>query len=50
VAYNVYRFQPILLSNADLEGPHGVNEHISIVNFERMIRFYVGLVEAGAMQ
>ena len=50
VAENVYRFQPILLSNEDIEGLHGVNEHISIANYERMIRFYVGLMEAGAMQ
>ena len=50
VAENVYRFQPILLSNEDVEGLHGVNEHISIANYERMIRFYVGLMEAGAMQ
>jgi carboxypeptidase PM20D1 len=50
VAENVYRFQPIILSSEDLEGPHGVNEHISTANFERMIRFYVGLMEAGAMQ
>ncbi len=50
VAENVYRFQPILLSNEDLAGLHGVNERISIANFERMIRFYIGLMEAGAMQ
>ncbi|MGE0740998.1 MAG: M20 family peptidase [Hyphomonadaceae bacterium] len=50
VAENVYRFQPILLSAEDLEGPHGLNEHLSIANFERMIRFYIGLMEAGAMQ
>jgi carboxypeptidase PM20D1 len=50
IAENVYRFQPILLSNEDIEGLHGVNEHISIANYERMIRFYVGLMEAGAMQ
>jgi carboxypeptidase PM20D1 len=50
VAENVYRFQPILLSNEDIEGLHGVNEHISIANLDRMIRFYVGLMEAGAMQ
>lgn len=49
VAENVYRFQPILLTNEDLEGPHGVNEHLSIANFEQMIRFYIGLMEAGAM-
>jgi carboxypeptidase PM20D1 len=50
VAENVYRFQPILLSTEDIEGIHGVNEHISIANYDRMIRFYVGLMEAGAMQ
>ncbi|MEZ5960977.1 MAG: M20/M25/M40 family metallo-hydrolase [Hyphomonadaceae bacterium] len=50
VAENVYRFQPILLNAGDLERPHGLNERISIVNFERTIRFYVGLMEAGAMQ
>ena len=50
VAENVYRFQPILLSNEDIEGLHGVNERISILNYDRMIRFYVGLMEAGAMQ
>jgi len=50
VAENVYRFQPILLSAEDLERPHGLNERISIVNFERTIRFYIGLMEAGAMQ
>lgn len=50
IAENVYRFQPIMLSSEDLEGLHGVNEHISTANFERMIRFYIGLMEAGAMQ
>jgi carboxypeptidase PM20D1 len=50
VAENVYRFQPILLNASDLERPHGLNERISIANFERTIRFYIGLMEAGAMQ
>jgi carboxypeptidase PM20D1 len=50
VAENVYRFQPILLTNADLEMLHGLNERLSIANFDHMIRFYVGLMEAGAMQ
>ncbi|MBX9747532.1 MAG: M20/M25/M40 family metallo-hydrolase [Hyphomonadaceae bacterium] len=50
VAENVYRFQPILLTAEDLEMPHGLNERLSVVNFERMIRFYIGLMEAGAMQ
>lgn len=50
VAENVYRFQPILLTSEDLEMPHGLNERLSVDNFERMIRFYIGLMEAGAMQ
>jgi carboxypeptidase PM20D1 len=50
VAENVYRFQPILLTAEDLEMPHGLNERLSVDNFERMIRFYIGLMEAGAMQ
>ncbi|HRP10218.1 MAG TPA: M20/M25/M40 family metallo-hydrolase [Terricaulis sp.] len=50
VAENVYRFQPVLFTSEDLEGIHGLNECLSIVNLERMIRFYIGLMEAGAMQ
>jgi carboxypeptidase PM20D1 len=38
------------LANEDIERLHGLNERISIINVERMIRFYVGLMEAGAMQ
>ena len=50
VADNVYRFQPILLTNDELETVHGNNERLTIANLERMIRFYAGLMEAGAMQ
>ncbi|MGD9981569.1 MAG: M20/M25/M40 family metallo-hydrolase [Hyphomonadaceae bacterium] len=50
VAENVYRFQPMIFSAEDLERPHGLNERISIENFAGMIRFYIGLMEAGAMQ
>jgi carboxypeptidase PM20D1 len=50
VAENVYRFQPILLTADDLKGPHGVNEHMSLANFERLIRFYIGVMDAGAMR
>ena len=49
VAEDVYRFQPIVLTNEDLETIHGVNEHLSIDNLVRVIRFYRGLMEAGAM-
>lgn len=50
VAENVYRFQPVLFTPEDLQGIHGLNERISVANFDRMIRFYIGLMEAGAMQ
>lgn len=50
VAENVYRFQPILLADEDLEMPHGLNERLTMANLDRMIRFYLGLMEAGAMQ
>ncbi len=49
VAENVYRFMPAVLNEEDIKGPHGLNERLSIANLERMIRFYVGLMEAGAM-
>ena len=50
VAENVYRFQPMLFTAEDLEGIHGTNEHLTLANMERTIRFYIGLMEAGAMQ
>lgn len=50
VAQDVYRFQPVLFTDDDLETIHGVNEHISVENLGRMVRFYIGLMEAGAMQ
>jgi carboxypeptidase PM20D1 len=50
VAENVYRYQPLLLATDDLETIHGLNEHVSVENFERLIRFYAGLMDAGAMQ
>ncbi|ANP45182.1 M20/M25/M40 family metallo-hydrolase [Candidatus Viadribacter manganicus] len=50
VSENVYRFQPMMFSDEDLAGIHGIDEHLSFDNLERTIRFYIGLMEAGAMQ
>jgi carboxypeptidase PM20D1 len=50
VAENVYRFQPMLFGEDDFTGIHGTNERVSFDNIERTIRFYIGLMEAGAMQ
>jgi len=50
VAENVYRFQPMLFAEDDLAGIHGTNERLTLANLERTVRFYIGLMEAGAMQ
>jgi carboxypeptidase PM20D1 len=41
----IYRFMPVMISNEDLKGIHGVNEKISIENYHRMIAFYTRLIQ-----
>jgi carboxypeptidase PM20D1 len=36
-----YRFLPVSLTADDLTRVHGVDERISVANYERLIRFYV---------
>lgn len=48
VAENVYRFSPALMSDAEIEGVHNVNERLSVENVGRMIRGYAHLITAGA--
>ncbi len=48
VADNVYRFQPQVLSSADLAGIHGTDERIEIENFLRGIRTYAQIIKAAA--
>ncbi|MBU4435977.1 MAG: M20 family peptidase [Alphaproteobacteria bacterium] len=48
VAADVYRFQPLVLSVSDTKMIHGTNEHITVANVERMVRFYQRLVETAA--
>ncbi len=43
---NVYRFTPIVLSQKELEGVHGINEHLSLENLSKMIQFYIQLIRA----
>ncbi len=40
----------MMFSNEDLETIHGVNERMTLENLERMIRFYIALMQTGAMQ
>ena len=48
VATDVYRFQPLVLSIDETKMIHGTDEHISVANVERMVRFYQRLVETAA--
>ncbi len=47
-ARNVYRFQPISLSLADISTLHGTNEHLTFENLERMVQFYARLIATTA--
>ncbi len=48
VADNIYRFSPLFLTQDDLESFHAANERISPENYERMIRFYIMMIEKAA--
>ncbi|MEA2102639.1 MAG: M20/M25/M40 family metallo-hydrolase [Thermodesulfobacteriota bacterium] len=45
VTDNIYRFLPLTLTPSDLEGIHGINEHIRIADFKRCIQFYAALIK-----
>jgi len=38
---NIYRFLPIHVQKVDIARIHGVNERISVPNYEEAINFYV---------
>lgn len=42
---DVYRFTPFYLNNDNISTFHGINERISIEDFENAIRFYVQLIK-----
>jgi carboxypeptidase PM20D1 len=48
VATDVYRFQPLVLKVDETKIIHGTDEHISLDNVGRMVRFYQRLVETAA--
>ncbi len=45
---DVYRFMPIKLSIKETAMIHGTNEHISVDNLERMVRFFTRLIATSA--
>lgn len=44
LAEDVYRFQPITIDREELKGMHGVNERLSVENYQQLIRFYRRLI------
>ena len=48
VADNAFRFNPMMVSQADLTGFHGTNEKISIANLARGVRTYVQIIRHGS--
>ncbi len=44
VADNAYRFFPVRVKPEDVKRFHGIDERISISNYEEMIRFYLRLI------
>lgn len=48
VSTDVYRFMPMHLSTKQTAMIHGTNEHMTLDNLERMIRFYARLIATSA--
>jgi carboxypeptidase PM20D1 len=47
IADDIYRFQPLQLTLAQTATVHGIDEHVSIENLQRMIEFYQQLLVGG---
>jgi len=45
VSDNIYRFLPIHINSRNIKSFHGINERISVIDFENAIRFYVQLIQ-----
>ncbi len=45
VSDNIYRFQPLQLDRSDLKRFHGINEAISLDNYQKAINFYYQLIK-----
>jgi carboxypeptidase PM20D1 len=48
VASDVYRFQPMDFSLADIGMIHGTNEHLTLKNLEQCVQFYARLIATAA--
>lgn len=50
VAKDIYRYQPLLLALDETTMIHGVNEHLTLENYKRMIEFYARLIATAAAE
>jgi carboxypeptidase PM20D1 len=41
---NQYRFVPVQLDSSDLRGIHGVDEHVSVANYYRVVHFLIEFI------
>lgn len=48
VAADTYRYQPLILALDETAMIHGVNEHMTLENYQRMISFYARLIATAA--
>ncbi len=48
VASDVFRYQPVGIHVRETEMIHGVNEHMPVADFSRMIDFYARLMAGAA--
>jgi carboxypeptidase PM20D1 len=46
---NIYRFSPIWVGPKDPDRAHGINERISIENYEQCVRLYIELIRNSAL-
>lgn len=46
---NVYKFVPLVARSEDLKRVHGVNERISLKNFQQCVTFYMQLIRNSAL-
>ena len=46
---NIYRFTPMRLTPEDLSRIHGINERISVKNYQQMVRFYMQFIRNSAL-
>ena len=45
VTRNAFRFAPVLMSKADLQSVHGINEKLSFEECSRMVGFYIAYIK-----